>query len=312
MARLTLVSMAVTPARSRPFSPMTTRRLARCSSALPGAIELMAESARRRPAPSSRIGLPATSTKPFMRSTSCAAAASARRATSSAGSRAAGDLDDEALEIVVIVVLLRRRDARGGWRDRPPPPRRGRAEWRDRAAPRWRARSFAARGAVARICAATCAFFLLAQQIGLVEHDEIGAERADPRTPPRADCRGRSSAVSARSLAMASRSSAKRPAATAGPSTTAMTPSTVRCGRIAGHSKALTSGLGRARPRRLDDDVLGALRDARAAPRSPARNHRPRCSTGSRWRARRCFLPGSSRRRRRAKCRRRRRRRRIH
>ena len=43
-------------------------------------------------------------------------------------------------------------------------------------------------------------------------------------------------------------SSAKRPAATAAPSTTAMTPSTVTRERIAGQLKALTSGFGKARP----------------------------------------------------------------
>ena len=52
----------------------------------------------------------------------------------------------------------------------------------------------------------------------------------------------------ARCACKAAGSSAKAPAATAGPSTTAMTPSTVTRERIAGQLKALTSGLGRARP----------------------------------------------------------------
>ena len=53
---------------------------------------------------------------------------------------------------------------------------------------------------------------------------------------------------SARWRAMASGSSAKRPAATAAPSTTATTPSTVTREAISGQLKALTSGLGSARP----------------------------------------------------------------
>jgi len=47
---------------------------------------------------------------------------------------------------------------------------------------------------------------------------------------------------------MASGSSAKRPAATAAPSTTATTPSTVTLEAISGQLKAFTSGLGKARP----------------------------------------------------------------
>ena len=70
----------------------------------------------------------------------------------------------------------------------------------------------------------------------------------------------------ARCAASASGSSAKRPAATAAPSTTAMTPSTVRRERIAGQSKALTSGFGSARPEVSIDDVLGRGSRGRAAP----------------------------------------------
>ena len=44
------------------------------------------------------------------------------------------------------------------------------------------------------------------------------------------------------------RIAAKRPAATASASITAMTPSTVTRVRISGHAKALTSGLGSAKP----------------------------------------------------------------
>ena len=53
---------------------------------------------------------------------------------------------------------------------------------------------------------------------------------------------------SARCRAIASGSSAKRPAATAAPSTTAITPSTVTREAISGQLKAFTSGLGSARP----------------------------------------------------------------
>ena len=71
---------------------------------------------------------------------------------------------------------------------------------------------------------------------------------AGPRTPPRADCRDRATGRSARCRAIASGSSAKRPAATAAPSTTAITPSTVTREAISGQLNAFTSGLGSARP----------------------------------------------------------------
>ena len=47
---------------------------------------------------------------------------------------------------------------------------------------------------------------------------------------------------------MAAGSSAKRPAATAGPSTTAITPSTVTRARMSGQPNAFSSGLGSASP----------------------------------------------------------------
>src|SRR5208337_678991 len=82
-------SAAATAARSTPFWAMTTRRLALTSSALHG----RSKSRRKRwptPCTRRRIGLPATSTKPFMRKMSCARVASLSRSISASGSRAAG------------------------------------------------------------------------------------------------------------------------------------------------------------------------------------------------------------------------------
>ena len=89
-------------------------------------------------------------------------------------------------------------------------------------------------------------------------------------------------------------SSAKRPAATAAPSTTATTPSTVTRERISGQLKAFTSGLGNARPD-VSMTMCSGGAAGRAAPSAPARNRRQRCSRCSRWRARRCSPRGSSR-----------------
>ena len=87
----------------------------------------------------------------------------------------------------------------------------------------------------------------LGKEIGLVEDHEVGAASWSSKSSSSGlSC---SSVGSAAACApSAAGSLAKRPSATAGPSTTAMTPSTVTRVRMSGQLKAWTSGFGSAKP----------------------------------------------------------------
>ena len=128
-------------------------------------------------------------------------------------------------------------------------------------------------------------------KIGLVEHDDVGAQQL-----VLVDFLERIVVVERRVRGALrgdrfAGSSAKRPSATAAASTTAMTPSTVSLARSSGQSNALTSGFGNARPE-VSMMMCSGWARARAAPRSPERNRRRRCSRCSRWPVRRCSPAG--------------------
>ena len=155
-------------------------------------------------------------------------------------------LDDERLEIVVVVIRL---VVVMRWRRREIILRRSRKPSSTLAGtrPSRVATILIARGTLRLISSEIGAARLRRHQIGLVEHDEIGAEKlilvdffqrvvvidGGIRRALRRDFR---------------RVVGERPALTAGPSTTVTTPSTVTRLRISGHSKAFTSGFGNAKP----------------------------------------------------------------
>ena len=123
-------------------------------------------------------------------------------------------------------------------------------------------------------------------QVGLVEHDEVGAgELVVEHLLERIVVVDRRVGGALRAR-RASGSSAKRPAATAAASITVTTPSTVTRVRISGQAKACTSGFGSARPEVSIDDVVGRLGAVDQAGSGSAGNRRRRCSRCSRWPAR--------------------------
>ena len=140
------------------------------------------------------------------------------------------------------------------------------------------ATTFTARGIVAAMFRAQFRQPLGRNEVGLVEHHHVGAEQLVLVDLLERGCRGRAMGRRGVARRLFRGSSAKRPAATAPASTTAITPSTVSLARSSGHSNAFTSGFGSARPEVSSDDVIGSRAGASRARSRPARNRRRRCS----------------------------------
>ena len=169
-------SAASMASRSMPFWPITTSRLRRAS---PGAQGRSNWWRKRAPTPctSRRIGLPATSTKPFMRSTSCALghvgepASRGRRVRRRPGGRAT-KLSKSSWSWPSSASWCEGRLARSSSAAAARPsstaasmrPSRGLARSSPRVASRRRSRP--TRGQLGRV-----------EQVGLVEDHEVGAEK---------------------------------------------------------------------------------------------------------------------------------------
>ncbi len=243
-------------ARSMPFWPITTRRLRRASPVRPGAGRTGGGSACRRPARAGASACPidlheALHAQHVMRLGDVGEPGDQRggvglrtgfRGRSCRSRRGRG--------------LLPHRGARGGGRGRPRPQRRGRAARRRRSRPSRVSTIFTARGHGGRSRPTTLRERVRVEQVGLVEHDEVGAEEL-----VLVDLLQRVVVVDGASSWLRCRtssagSSAKRPAATAAPSTTAMTPSTVSARADRRPVERLHQRLGQREARGLDDDVV--------------------------------------------------------